>query len=351
MTKPRQELLMKAITYAFEQEPVPAGASTVAWDSFIPTTLKRPHPLRRRAILAAHPEVATLICHDRRTAAITLAVVVGQTLVAALCGWLGTAYWWVALVAAVGVGAFANHAMFVVIHDATHDVIFKNLSANKWVGILADLPNTLPTAMGFRCYHIRHHSHLGDYDYDADLPSRWEARLFGRTWYGKAAWMFFFPVFQGFRLGRLKATVPMWGRWTFINAACVFLYDAIVLVLLGPNALLYLFASFWFSVGGLHPLAARWISEHYTFDPAQETFDYYGSLNFVALNIGYHNEHHDFPDVPWTLLPRLKAMAPSFYDGLETHASWSGLLVRFIFDDRFTLFTRVDRSPATSPPA
>jgi sphingolipid delta-4 desaturase len=44
-------------------------------------------------------------------------------------------------------------------------------------------------------------------------------------------------------------------------------------------------------------------------------------------------------------------MAPSFYDGLETHKSWSGLLVKFIFDDSFTLFTRVDRSPATSPPA
>jgi sphingolipid delta-4 desaturase len=354
VTTSRQELFMKTngtSACAFDREPVPPGARAIAWDSFIPTRAKRPHPLRRRAILAAHPEVATLIGHDPRTAAITLAVVLGQTLVAAFCGWLGLGYWWVALIAAIGIGAFANHAMFVVIHDATHDVIFRNLSANKWVGILADLPNTLPTAMGFRCYHIRHHSHLGDYYYDADLPSRWEARLFGRTWYGKAAWMFFFPLFQGFRLGRLKATVPMWGRWTFINAACVFLYDAVVLALLGPNALVYLFASFWFSVGGLHPLAARWISEHYTFDPAQETFDYYGSLNIVALNIGYHNEHHDFPDVPWTLLPRLKEMAPSFYDGLETHKSWSGLLVKFIFDDSFTLFTRVDRSPASTPPA
>jgi sphingolipid delta-4 desaturase len=332
-----------------EAAQIRARSRPVARDGFVPTPYKRPHPPRRRAILAAHPEVATLIGHDPRTAVITLAVVLGQTLVAALFGFLGLDFWWVAILAAIGLGAFANHAMFVVIHDATHDVIFRSLSANKWVGILADLPNIVPTAMGFRCYHIRHHSHLGDYDYDADLPSRWEARLFGRTWYGKAAWMFFFPLFQGFRLGRLKATVPMWGRWTFVNAACVLLYDALVLTLLGPNALLYLLASFWFSVGGLHPLAARWIAEHYTRDPEQETFDYYGSLNILALNIGYHNEHHDFPDVPWTRLPRLKATAPSFYDGLATHKSWSGLLVRFIFDDSFTLFTRVDRSPATAP--
>ena len=39
----------------------------------------RPHPLRRRAILAAHPEVAKLFVTDPLTAVITLAVVVGQT--------------------------------------------------------------------------------------------------------------------------------------------------------------------------------------------------------------------------------------------------------------------------------
>jgi sphingolipid delta-4 desaturase len=112
---------------------------------------------------------------------------------------------------------------------------------------------------------------------------------------------------------------------------------------------LYLFASFWFSVGGLHPLAARWIQEHFTQDPAQETFDYYGPLNLIALNIGYHNEHHDFPDVPWSRLPRLKQMAPEFYAGLKTHKSWGGLLLKFILDPQFTLYTRVDRSAGRKP--
>jgi sphingolipid delta-4 desaturase len=320
--------------------------SSAAENSFIPTLAKRPHPLRRRAILEAHPEVETLIGRDPATAAITLAVVIGQTLLAALFGFLGLAYWPAALVAAFCIGAFANHAMFVVIHDATHNCVFKSNSLNKWVAILADLPNAFPTAMGFRCYHMKHHSHLGDYDYDADLPSHWEARLFGRTWQGKAAWMFLFPALQLFRLGRLKGTVPMWGAWTFVNAACIAVYDLAILLCFGPGALLYLFASFWFSVGGLHPLAARWVQEHFTFDPAQETFDYYGPLNIVALNIGYHNEHHDFPDVPWTKLPRLKQMAPEFYDDLQTHKSWLGLWLKFIFDPRFTLYSRVDRSAA-----
>ena len=37
--------------------------------------------------------------------------------------------------------------------------------------------------------------------------------------------------------------------------------------------------------------------------PGQETNDYYGWLNRIQLNIGYHNEHHDFPSVPWNRLP------------------------------------------------
>lgn len=326
--------------------PAAALKGTAMNAGYIPTLAQRPHPPRRRAILNAHPEVAGLIGHDWRTAAITLAVVAGQTLLAASLGWLGLSYWWAALLAAFCIGAFANHAMFVVIHDASHNCVLKSNSMNKWVAILADLPNTFPTAMGFRCYHMKHHSHLGDYDYDADLPSHWEARLFGNSAFGKAAWMFLFPVLQLVRLHRLRGTVPMWSRWTFINGGCVFLYDLLVLACFGPNALIYLFASFWFSVGGLHPLGARWVQEHFTSDPAQETFDYYGPLNLVALNIGYHNEHHDFPDVPWSRLPQLKQMAPEFYVDLKTHKSWFRLLFKFIFDPRFTLYTRVDRSAA-----
>ena len=104
------------------------------------------------------------------------------------------------------------------------------------------------------------------------------------------------------------------GTWTYINIAVIAVFDLFVLWAFGPNALLYLFFSFWFSVGGLHPLSARWLQEHFAFGPDQGTFDYYGPLNTLALNIGYHNEHHDFHEIPWKRLPELKAMAPEFYD-------------------------------------
>ena len=46
-------------------------------------------------------------------------------------------------------------------------------------------------------------------------------------------------------------------------------------------------------------MGARWIQEHYLTHGEQETYSYYGPLNTVAFNVGFHNEHHDFPSVPW----------------------------------------------------
>jgi hypothetical protein len=46
-------------------------------------------------------------------------------------------------------------------------------------------------------------------------------------------------------------------------------------------------------------------------------------------------------------------MAPEFYDNLKYHSSWTRLLLQFIFDERYTLYSRIERmkqragSPAT----
>jgi len=115
---------------------------------------------------------------------------------------------------------------------------------------------------------------------------------------------------------------------------------------MGWTALLYLFLSSAFAIG-LHPVGARWIQEHYlTFPGSQETFSYYGPMNLLALNVGYHNEHHDLMRVPWTRLPRLKALAPELYQPLHSHRSWTALLLRFLFDPSLSLYSRVTRAPA-----
>ena len=104
-----------------------------------------------------------------------------------------------------------------------------------------------------------------------------------------------------------------------------------------------LLSSFFFSVG-LHPLGGRWIQEHYlTHNEEQETYSYYGPLNKMAFNVGFHNEHHDFPSVPWNKLPQIKSTAPGYYNSLISHNSWTKLFLRFIFDREISLFSRIVR--------
>lgn len=316
--------------------------------AFYQSCAEHPHGGRAREIVLAHPEVRQLMVRNPWTAAIALSIVIGQTAIAFWLGKLGWSYWWLSLLIAYGFGAFANHANYVIIHDATHNLIFRNKALNKIVCVLADLPNLNPGAMGFRVYHLKHHSHQGDYAWDADLANHWEARLVGNKWYRKAIWLFLFPFFQLTRPPRLKA-ITMWDRWFLVNFICAVAFDIVVVKFCGWPGFLYLAFSFLFSVG-LHPVGARWIQEHYTNDPEQETYSYYGPINKVCLNMGYHNEHHDLPSIPWNNLPRLRAMAPEFYDHLKFHPSWTRLLYQFIFDPKYTLFSRIERAPENRAP-
>jgi sphingolipid 4-desaturase/C4-monooxygenase len=307
-------------------------------EEFTFTEQPEPHRARTKGLLKEHPEVRNLIGRNPYSFALILTIVVLQTLIAFL---LRAQPWWVLLIVAYGVGAFANHALFVLIHECAHNLIFKSKAGNILSGILADLPIAVPSSVSFRTYHLKHHSFQGDYSLDADLSSRWEARLIGHSFVGKALWLLFFPVFQALRPPRLKEIRFMNG-WTVVNWIVVFSYDAAVILLFGPMSFLYLVLSFFFSIG-LHPLGARWIQEHYLTASPQETYSYYGRLNVLALNVGYHNEHHDMPSIPWSRLPRLKAMAPEWYDTLSSHRSWAKLLWKFLTDPGLSLFSRMVR--------
>lgn len=302
------------------------------------STTPEPHKERTRAILKSHPEVREHIGRNPYSFLIILFVVGLQLLIAFL---LSGQPWWLALIVAFLVGAFANHACFVLIHEAAHNLIFKNRTMNYISGIIADIPNILPSSVSFRSYHLKHHSFQGDYYLDADLASKWEAKLIGSSFFGKALWEIFFPVFQAIRTPRLKE-IQFMNIWTIINWIVVFGVDALVIIFFGWNSFLYLVFSFFFSIG-FHPLGARWIQEHFLISPPQETYSYYGPLNTVALNVGYHNEHHDFPSVPWNKLPKLKATAPELYDNLIYHKSWTKLWLKFLFDPNLSLYSRMVR--------
>lgn len=298
-----------------------------------------PHHPRTKAILLDHPEVRELIGRNPWSFAIILGIIAAQFSVA----WtLRDSPWWLIGIVAYCFGAFVNHTSYVMVHDATHGLIFRTRWANNLAAILAGAVNAMPTAMSFRSYHLIHHSHQGVHDVDADIPSYWEARLVGSSFFRKLIWLLLFPVVQSLRPLRLKQLTFL-TRWTLADWAIVFSIDALVIWAWGPRAFLYLLVSLFFAVG-LHPLGARWIQEHYMVGPdSQETFSYYGRLNWLACNVGYHTEHHDFTSVPWNRLPQVTAVAPEYYASLVSHDSWTRLIWRFLTEADLSLWARTVR--------
>lgn len=317
-------------------------------DGYIVSNRPNPHVRRARDIMRAHPEVKDLFGVYPLTIAY-IAAVVGFQLIAAYL--LRGAGWVSVLAAAWIIGAVASHALFVLIHDATHDLILPGRAWNKFFGILCNVGQGVPTAMSFRTFHLLHHSHLDEYDYDGDLAFKAEARWVGSSPVRKMLWFVAFPFTQMFRPMRLKR--PFFDAWLVVNVLAIAAVDYAIWLMAGPAGLGYIVLSMLFGVG-FHPLGARWVQEHYSFNSGQETYSYYGAANLLAFNIGYHNEHHDLVKVPWAHLPRIKALAPEFYDHLYAHRSYGRLFTRFIFDREMTLFSRVTRdrhgSESTSPP-
>ncbi|KAL9112809.1 MAG: hypothetical protein Q9187_007711, partial [Circinaria calcarea] len=201
-------------------------------------------------------------------------------------------------------------------------------------------------------YHLTHHKSLGVDGLDTDLPTALEA-FFLDSILGKAFFCTFQILFYALR-PMMVYQVPF-SQLHLFNILAQVLFDYLLVKHAGMNALIYLIASS-FLAGSLHPCAGHFIAEHYLFNapspakpptsaavPLPETFSYYGPLNLLTYNVGLHNEHHDFPAVPWTRLPALHEMAQEFYADLPRHESWTWVIWQFIWDKEVGLWCRVKR--------
>jgi sphingolipid delta-4 desaturase len=204
-------------------------------------------------------------------------------------------------------------------------------------------------------YHLTHHKSLGVDGLDTDLPTALEA-FFLDSIAGKAFFCTFQILFYALR-PMMVYQIPL-TKIHALNVVVQLLFDYVLIQAWGGKAVGYFILSS-FLAGSLHPVAGHFIAEHYVFDraslenklardpkqniPVPETFSYYGPLNFLTYNVGLHNEHHDFPAIPWSRLWKVNEIAKEFYQDLPTHRSWVGVIWQFIMDKEVGLWCRVKR--------
>ncbi|KAI1269993.1 fatty acid desaturase-domain-containing protein [Xylariaceae sp. FL1019] len=329
----------------------PRDPLEVKYRDFFWTYTEEPHRTRRLEIIKAHPEV-TKLCGPEPLTKYVVALVVSIQLLAAYSVRntpFSSPYFW--LLAYV-VGATANQNLFLAIHEISHNLAFRSPSLNRVFAIFANLPIGIPYSASFRPYHLTHHKSLGVDGLDTDLPTALEA-VFLDSILGKAFFCTFQILFYAIRPMAVYA-VPFTSI-SFLNLVTQLAFDFVIYKTLGLRSILYFIASS-FLAGSLHPCAGHFIAEHYVYAtttpsqsnpsnkiPIPETYSYYGPLNILTYNVGLHNEHHDFPAIPWTRLPKLNAIAKECYDELPCHTSWTYVIWRFIFDESVGIRSRVKR--------
>ncbi|ESO89808.1 hypothetical protein LOTGIDRAFT_124615 [Lottia gigantea] len=285
------------------------------------------HTERRQNILKKYPEIKKLMGYDSWIAYIVTVEVLIQIF---MCWAIQDASWGAIVVMAYCFGAVLNHSLGSAIHEIGHNLAFGHGRpvANRLLSLWCNLPVAVPLAISYRKYHADHHRFLGEENKDVDIPTRLESFMF-RHPITKILWLLFHPFIHAIRpFYKSPKTV---GAWEIVNCVVQISFDLIIIWLFGYKSLIYLICGTLFGFG-LHPLAGHFISEHYLFTDSLGTHSYYGPLNFILFNVGYHIEHHDFPYIPYHRLPKVKEIASEFYEDIPYHTSWVKVVWSFIFD-------------------
>lgn len=319
---------------------------SLAWrdGDFAYDASQHPHIKRRKAILRRHPLIRRLYGRDLMTMWVIIVGVLDHLLLAWLTARVqGSIGWLVRIGAAMVFGASIVDLLAVCVHECCHGTVTRGTLANKLLALLCNVGTPVPIAMSFRRYHSDHHVYQGSAAKDPDMPLPWELDLIRGTLWHKLAWLTIYPVMYGIRaITRGRTVTP----WETANTIFTLLCDVLITYVAGWRALAYILISFAFGYT-FHPTAAHFLQEHYTFASGQETYNYYGWSNMLYLNIGFHNEHHDFPSIPARLLPLVTKIAPEFYLTLLAHVSWRRVIYAFLTDTNIGPQSRCAREEET----
>jgi sphingolipid delta-4 desaturase len=309
---------------------------TVTKKEFTWVGTDEPHLTRRKAILAKYPQIKELYGPDIKLFPVVITLVAIQLFFAANQSVFTTWQWWLA---AYVVGGTINHSLSLANHELAHNLCFHETMWNELLAMVANFAQGLPSCITFKKYHLEHHYYQGVDQIDVDIPSELEGKFFDNT-PKKIIWTLLQPFFYALRPLVVKPKPA--NSMEIVNWIVVVLFNIAFGSMFGGKAIGYNIVSTLLGMG-IHPAAGHFIAEHYEFVKLQETYSYYGPLNLLSFNVGYHNEHHDFPKVAGINLPKVRAIAPEFYEDLSFHQSWIKVIWDYITLDYVGPYSRIKR--------
>lgn len=348
------------------------------------STASKWHVERRKAILAAHPELKQIPKHDPWALAIIAGTFIVQCSVAYLCQY---APLWLVLFLAWSVGGVCAFLMHGNAHELAHRLVHPKIEGRlkNFMLSIGTLPSfTLMNFILYRWGHLTHHANLasqavaqakdifGEEQPDIELlmaqyyyevvfeKGSKPRRLVGQRVMGnpilKCLYFISIPV-QSMLMSMLMQPVivvayikSFFGdRARFYKERAASLMLQLVLmygmlagfyVLAGAKALLYLFLAELFLRGFLfYPSASFFMTGHKSFgdeEKFQPSCNVKGWVNtLVSVNSNLHVEHHDFPDCPRRYLSVYEKVAPEFYKTLHAYPTLRAAFIGYLKDPQW----------------
>lgn len=302
----------------------------------------------RRQILKTHPEVSALTGPDGRGA---IAAVALLALHWTVCWWVAQTNVLVVFVTAFLFGQVVIHAAGALLHDTAHRLVFRERKAKLGFDLVLEaIMTSFSLQLTYQHEHVSlHHPFMGNYerDYEHEDNCHFLARRKFRDAHPViekflvAAQIFVQLLPLGFLVSD-KIFSPLYERATGRAAQDSQRHMAstqpakgerYLFMAVSAGTLLFLFLAFgWLAVlyqawslsifrgkAGVTNLGQS-LSEHPGDDEIEPTRSNYTWLNWILFNTGYHNEHHTFPNVAWSRLPRLKAAAPEYFENADSQS-------------------------------
>jgi len=221
----------------------------------------------------------------------------------------------------------------VLLHEASHRLLFKRPAWNQWVGFLCGVP-VLVSVSGFRTNHLMHHERRGasadPRDTGANFRDSTGSVLFYYfsiliRAYGFIGYLPLIGLMKGSRRMRAKTL----GEYVLMAAFCGIVFwlvptDAILKLWIVP----LLIAS---HLSELRAVAEHGFTTRGNVFTATRTVRSNPWVSFMMCNINYHLEHHLFPGVPCYNLPKLHWLLEDEYlgAGSSVYPSYTRFFVDF----------------------
>tara|TARA_B100001094_G_scaffold151206_1_gene146392 strand:- start:2871 stop:3779 length:909 start_codon:yes stop_codon:yes gene_type:complete len=293
------------------------------------------HEKRKNDLLEKYPEIKECFGYDKATKYIALILVFVQLYISInikeynIYKYVFCLYF---------ISATITQCLFLMIHEISHNLLFKKQIYNIYFGMFVNLPLIFPFSYSFREYHLEHHSHQGNIKRDMDIPTNLEINWLKQNILTRLIWLSLQIIMYAIR-PIIMYPKPL-NKMKVINTLIQYLFNIMLYKYFGIEPFIYLILSLLIA-GGIHPTSGHFISEHVFFDESgyYDTQSYYGILNLVTLNVGYHNEHHDFPNIAWTKLPKLNKICNEEYSQAPYCKSWINILWNFVVGKSCRFYT------------